>query len=65
MSYELKQVTLLEIEVETQREQIKVLRAKIKEQEQTIALYVENTEKYSRMMNGLISDLTSMYNGPE
>jgi hypothetical protein len=65
MSYELKQVTLLEIEVETQREQIKVLRAKIKEQEQTIALYVENAEKYSRMMNGLISDLTSMYNGPE
>lgn len=64
MSYELKQVTILEIEVETQRQQIKVLREKIAEQEKIIKLQEESAVKHRKLVDGLLSDLTQMLGNP-
>lgn len=58
--YELKQVTLLEIEVETQREQIKQLRETIKYQENVIKLQEEAAERHSKLVSGLLVDLSSL-----
>lgn len=64
MSYELKQVTILELEVETQRQQIKVLREKIAEQEKIIKLQEESAVKHRKLVDGLLSDLTQMLGNP-
>ncbi len=63
-NYELKQVTILEIEVETQRQQIKVLREKIAEQEKIIKLQEESAERHRKLVDGLLSDLSSMIGNP-
>jgi hypothetical protein len=64
MSYELKQVTILEIEVETQREQIKVLKARIKELEDLVADHVKTAERHTKLVDGLIGDLTRLLGNP-
>jgi hypothetical protein len=63
-NYELKQVTILEIEVETQRQQIKVLREKIAEKEKIIKLQEESAEKHRKLVDGLLADLTQMLGNP-
>ncbi len=63
-NYELKQVTILEIEVETQRQQIKVLREKIAEQEKIIKLQEESAVRHRKLVDGLLSDLSSMIGNP-
>ncbi len=58
--YELKQVTILEIEVETQRQQIKTLRETIAHQEKIIKLQEEAAERHSKLVSGLLVDLSSL-----
>lgn len=59
-NYELKQVTILEIEVETQRQQIKSLRETIAHQEKIIKLQEEAAERHSKLVSGLLVDLSSL-----
>ena len=60
MSYELKQTTLLEIENETLREQVKALKSRVKELENDLNYAVESCEKYTKMLDTALSDLSSI-----
>lgn len=60
MSYELKQTTLLEIENETLREQVKALKSKVRELEKELNDITVECEKHAKMVDSVLADLSSV-----
>lgn len=65
MSYELKQTLLLEIENETLKQQVKVLKARIEVLEESLDTALESSEKYNKLTTSLLGDLSSMLGNPQ
>lgn len=60
MSYELKQTTLLELENETLREQLKSLKSRVRELEKELSDATAECEKHAKMVELALADISSI-----